>query len=188
MISKKRTFDLMLFFLFFLLFFIPMIFISIAILLDSKGPILFWQKRVGKNNIIFLMPKFRSMKDKTKNIATHKFKTKNAITKVGKFLRRYSLDELPQIFSIFSGKMSFVGPRPALFNQFDLIRLRNKYKIYTLLPGLTGWAQIKGRDKLSIKEKVLKDFYYKKNQSFLLDLKIILNTILVIFTSKDILH
>ena len=185
----KRFFDLTLS-LIFILIFTPLFFmIFIIILIEIKGSAFHYSNRIGKNNKIFKMIKFKTMKDNTPDVATHLLENPGEyITKSGKFLRRTSLDELPQLFSIFSGKMSFVGPRPALYNQQDLINLRNKKNIHSLLPGLTGYAQINGRDNLSIEEKVLYDEYYLKNYSFCLDIKIILLTFLKLFKNKDVHH
>lgn len=185
----KRVFDLSLAFLVLIIFFIPIFLVSILVLLSSPGPILFWSNRVGKNNIIFKMPKFRSMKINTPNIATHRLKNpEQYLTPIGSFLRKTSLDELPQIWSIFIGDMSFIGPRPALFNQDDLILLRTKKNIHKLKPGLTGWAQVNGRDNLSVHEKVQLDFYYLKNKSILLDLLIFKMTILNVIKSRGVSH
>ena len=160
--------------------------ISAIILIDSKGPILFVQKRIGKNQIPFKIFKFRTMKIETpNNVPTHKLVNPEAyLTRAGKFLRKTSLDELPQLFNILFGKMSFIGPRPALWNQYDLIKLRENHKIHQLKPGITGWAQVLGRDELPIEEKVKLDYFYLKNLSFFLDLKIIFKTILVVLKKK----
>ena len=179
---------LMAIFLIIILFF-PIIIISILIKIESPGPLIHWSRRIGKNNKIFLMPKFRTMKIDVKDVATHLLDNPNKyITKVGKILRKSSLDEIPQLLSILKGEMNFVGPRPALFNQNDLIKLRTKKNIHTLKPGITGLAQIKGRDDLSIVEKIYFDeIYYKKN-NFLLDIKIILLTFLLVFDFQNIKH
>lgn len=174
----KRLFDLFFGIVLFLLLIMPMILISILILLTSKGPIIHWSSRVGLDNKIFNMPKFRSMKIDTPNVATNDLKRpEEFFSPIGSFLRRSSLDELPQLISIIKGDMSFVGPRPALFNQYDLISLRSEKEIHKIKPGVTGWAQINGRDNLSIQEKVIFDNEYKLNQSMYLDLKIILMSI-----------
>ena len=166
-----------------------MIPISITIRLTSKGQILYWSDRVGKNNRIFEMPKFRTMHINTPVMATHKMTNPNEfLTPIGGFLRRNSLDELPQLFSIFMGDMSFVGPRPALFNQDDLIALRTEYGVDSLMPGLTGWAQINGRDDLSIPEKVQLDVEYFQQRSFWFDLKILWLTSLKVIKSDGISH
>ncbi len=185
----KRFFDLFLCLIFLFLLAIPMILISIIILFSSKGPVIYWSNRVGKNGVLFRMPKFRSMLLETPLIATHLMKDPDAfLFPFGSFLRRFSLDEFPQIFSIIKGEMSFVGPRPALFNQEDLIVLRKENGIESLLPGLTGLAQINGRDNLSIKTKVALDAEYLTNQSFFLDLKILLKTFARVFKSDGVSH
>lgn len=141
--------------------------------MTSDGPVLYWSNRVGKNNQVFKMPKFRSMRVETPTVATHLLQDPESyLTPVGSFLRKTSLDELPQLWSIMIGDMSFVGPRPALYNQMDLIALRSACGVNTIRPGLTGWAQINGRDELPIKVKVALDYYYLLNQSLLLDVKI----------------
>lgn len=181
----KRVFDLILGLVCLIFLSVPMIFISIGMKLTSNGPIIYWSKRVGKNGEIFEMPKFRSMKENTPIVATHLLESPDQyLFPLGSFIRRYSIDEFPQLFSIIKGDMSFVGPRPALFNQNDLISLREAKGIHQLVPGVTGLAQISGRDNLTIEEKVLLDFTYLNNRSFLLDLKIICKTFLNI-TKKD---
>ena len=166
-----------------------MLLISLLIITTSKGPIIYWSKRVGKNNKIFAMPKFRSMLVKTPDVATHLLKDhKNYLTPIGGILRHTSLDELPQFFSVLKGDMSIVGPRPALHNQKDLVELRTIKKIHFLLPGITGLAQTSGRDDLSIIDKVKFDEQYLVNKSLKLDFKIILNTIFYIIKRKDISH
>ena len=169
---------------------LPLVFFIICILIFQSGfPIIHWSQRIGKKNIIFYMPKFRTMKVNTPQIATHLIEDpEKYITKFGKFLRKSSLDELPQLYSIMQGKMSFVGPRPALYNQFDLIGLRNEKKIHQLVPGITGWAQINGRDELSIEDKVSYDEYYLKNISIKFDLIIILKSINVLYQDRNIKH
>ena len=153
------------------------------------GPIIHWSKRVGRQNKTYKMPKFRTMKISTPNLATHKLSNpEKYITNFGKVLRKTSLDELPQIFSILKGDMSFVGPRPALFNQYDLIKLRKKHGVDNLLPGITGWAQINGRDKLSIEQKVMFDKEYMDKKTIFLDIKILWFTILTITQNKNISH
>lgn len=185
----KRFFDLSLSLIFILLFAPLFLIIFIIILIEIKGSAFHYSRRIGKNNKIFKMIKFKTMKDDTPDIATHLLDNPDHyITKSGKFLRRTSLDELPQLFSIFCGKMSFVGPRPALHNQQDLINLRYKKNIHRLIPGLTGYAQINGRDNLTIEEKVHYDEYYLKNYSFYLDIKIILLTFVKLFKIKDVHH
>tara|TARA_B100000787_G_C16196605_1_gene301359 strand:- start:3774 stop:4334 length:561 start_codon:yes stop_codon:yes gene_type:complete len=185
----KRYFDIVISLILFLALFFPMILISLAIALTSRGPILYWSDRIGKNSVIFKMPKFRTMKVNAPNLPTHLMMSPNDyLNPLGGFLRRYSLDELPQLFSIFLGDMSFVGPRPALFNQEDLISLRKNHNIDSLLPGLTGWAQVNGRDQLSIIEKVNLDIEYMNNQSLALDLKIFWMTFIKVIRSKNISH
>lgn len=185
----KRFFDLVACILLLSLILIPFLCICFAIKLTSKGPIFHFSKRVGKLNRLFLMPKFRSMKVETPQLATHLLlKPEIFLSPIGGFLRRSSLDELPQIFSVLKGEMSLVGPRPALFNQDDLISLRTQLNIHTLTPGITGWAQVNGRDELPIPVKVQFDEYYLKNQSFLLDLKIIFLTAYKVFKKEGITH
>ncbi len=185
----KRLFDFSLA-LFVIIMFLPaFIAVSIVIWLSDPGPVLYWSKRVGVNNDLFSMPKFRTMKLNTPQVATHLLgdSTKYLI-KVGSFLRKSSLDELPQLWSILKGDMSFVGPRPALFNQDDLIALRTEKKVHELIPGLTGWAQINGRDDISIPQKVEQDCYYLQNRSFFFDIKIIFLTAFKVVNQKDISH
>ena len=185
----KRLFDL--FFAIFLVIplIIPVIIIAIAIRLTSKGPILYWSDRVGKKNSIFRMPKFRTMHEKTPILATHLMKSaEEFLSPIGGFLRRSSLDELPQLFSILKGDMSFVGPRPALFNQDDLIALRLKKGLEHLQPGLTGWAQVNGRDELSIPDKVALEVEYMKKKSFWFDIKILWLTLLKVIRNHNISH
>jgi O-antigen biosynthesis protein WbqP len=185
----KRIFDLILALIILALSFIPLIFIAIAVRLTSKGPTLFWSSRVGKDNRIFSMPKFRTMRAETPQVATHLLRNpKQYETPIGPFLRKTSLDELPQLFNIFKGDMSFVGPRPALFNQHDLIQLRTKGKVHHLLPGLTGLAQINGRDTLSIPDKVALDVEYLKQQSFVFDIRILWATILKVLKRDGVSH
>ena len=185
----KRLFDIVLSVILFVLLICPSIAIAVAIKLTSKGKILYWSDRVGKNNHIFRMPKFRTMKIDTPEVATHLlFNSADVLTPIGLFLRRYSLDEIPQLWSILIGKMSFVGPRPALFNQHDLIDQRSNHGIDKLLPGLTGWAQINGRDELEIKDKVKKDLEYMNKRSFIFDLGIMWLTIVKVFKKDGISH
>ena len=185
----KRIFDLILALIILALSFIPLILIAIAVRLTSKGPALHWSSRVGKDNRIFSMPKFRTMRLDTPQIATHLLRNpKQYETPIGPFLRKASLDELPQLFNIFKGDMSFVGPRPALFNQHDLIQLRTKGKVHHLLPGLTGWAQINGRDTLSIPDKVALDAEYLKQQSFVFDIRILWATVLKVLKRDGVSH
>ena len=185
----KRTFDILLCVVILILLIIPMILISISIRLSSKGPALYWSKRIGRNNKIFKMPKFRSMLIDTPDLATHLLDDPNAyLSPIGGFLRSTSLDEIPQLFSVLKGDMSFVGPRPALFNQYNLIALRTKNGVDKLLPGITGWAQVNGRDKLSIVDKVAFDTKYLNCQSFWFDLKILWMTFLKVIKRDDISH
>lgn len=165
------------------------ILIGLLIQLTSKGPAIHWSSRVGKENELFNMPKFRTMRLYTPDVATHLLTNSDQfVTPIGIFLRRTSLDEIPQLLSIIKGEMAFVGPRPALYNQDDLIELRNQKGIHHLTPGITGWAQIKGRDELPIPEKVEMDFFYLNNKSFMLDLVIILNTLVTVMRFKGISH
>ena len=175
----KRLFDLILSVIVLIVFFFPMIVIAVFIALTSKGPVFYFSKRVGRQNMLFNMPKFRSMKIDTPVVATHLIsEVDEHLSPIGGFLRRYSLDELPQIFSIIKGDMSFVGPRPALFNQYDLIELRKNKGISDLIPGLTGWAQVNGRDEISIIEKVKLEEEYMKQKSFGFELKILWMTVI----------
>jgi O-antigen biosynthesis protein WbqP len=185
----KRFVDLTLTFVTMLLLALPIIMVSVLVKLTSKGPILYWSDRVGKDNIIFKMPKFRSMKINTPVVATHLLSDpKSVLTPVGDFLRKSSLDELPQLWSIFKGHMSFVGPRPALFNQDDLIDLRTSKGVHKLVPGLTGWAQINGRDELPIPQKVALDVEYLHHQSLWLDIKIIWLTFIKVIKKDGVSH
>jgi len=171
--------------------FLVSLFILVAALvkLTSKGPVLYWSDRVGKRNVIFKMPKFRSMKADTPVLATHLLvDPKSVLTPIGNFLRKSSLDELPQLWCILKGDMSFVGPRPALFNQDDLIALRTQKGVHDLVPGLTGWAQINGRDELPISQKVALDVEYLETQSMLLDVKIIWLTFIKVFKKDGVSH
>lgn len=185
----KKIFDFYLSLLLLLLLFFLIVLISILIKLTSKGPVLFTSKRVGKDNRLFIMYKFRSMHVTAPVVATDKLDNPNQYyTPIGLLLRRTSLDEIPQLFNIIKGEMSFVGPRPALYNQHDLIMLRTEKGVESLMPGLTGWAQINGRDELSIKSKVDYDFEYLSRSSFLFDLKIILLTVIKVIKCDDILR
>jgi O-antigen biosynthesis protein WbqP len=185
----KRLFDLVMGVILLVLLAMPMLLVAIAIRLTSKGPILYWSDRVGKDNAIFKMPKFRSMQVDTPVIATHLMKDHDAfLSPIGSFLRRSSLDEFPQLFSILKGDMSFVGPRPALFNQNDLITLRREKGVDRLLPPLTGWAQVNGRDQLPIQQKVLLDVEYLHQQSFWFDLRVLLMTFLKVVRWDGVLH
>ena len=184
---KKLFFDIFFSFFIIILLLIPMLFISIIIRFTSNGSVLYWSERVGRDNVIFKMPKFRTMQVDAPTIATHLI-SDIYITPIGCHLRRLSLDELPQLFSIMKGDMSLVGPRPALYNQDDLIALRTEKGVDKLLPGLTGWAQINGRDDLSMEEKVAFDVAYLNNYSFLLDLKILWATILMVIRQDNVSH
>jgi O-antigen biosynthesis protein WbqP len=185
----KSVFDLAVGLFLFALLIIPMLLIAVAVLVTSFGPVLYWSDRVGQGNVIFKMPKFRTMQINTPVMATHKMTNPNEfLTPIGGFLRRNSLDELPQLFSILMGDMSFVGPRPALYNQDDLIALRAEYRVDGIVPGLTGWAQINGRDDLPIPEKVALDVEYMERQSFLFDLRILWMTFLKVIKRDGISH
>ena len=168
---------------------IPMLIIAFVIKFTSKGPIIYWSQRVGQYNKIFYMPKFRTMYLGAPTVATHLIESPiKHITPIGKILRNFSLDELPQLWSIICGKMSIIGPRPALFNQDDLIKLRTDKNIHLLKPGITGWAQINGRDELSIEEKVDLDREYMNRQSLIYDLRVISLTFLKSFRGEGISH
>jgi len=185
----KRLFDICLGIMAILVLLAPMLGIALLIKISSKGPILHWSDRVGYKNTIFKMPKFRTMQINTPQLATHLLEDpERYLTPVGLFLRRCSLDELPQLLSILTGHMSFVGPRPALFNQKDLIAMRTDVGIHKLLPGLTGWAQVNGRDELGIQEKVFYDLEYQKKQSFLFDLKILFLTFMRVLGRAGVAH
>ena len=185
----KRLFDLFLSVSLILCFLWLIVLTTLAVQLTSKGPVIYWSSRVGKNNYLFQMPKFRSMQIDTPEIATHLMSDpKLYLSPVGGFLRSYSLDELPQLFSVLKGDMSFVGPRPALHNQDDLVALRSKKSIDKLVPGITGWAQVNGRDDLSISEKVGLDLEYLNYQSFWFDLKILWMTFLKVIGQNNISH
>ena len=185
----KRIFDILLALLLLVILLIPILVITGTVRLTSKGPALYWSDRVGKHNHLFRMPKFRSMKTDTPAVATHLLEDpKSTLTPIGDFLRKSSLDELPQIWNILKGEMSFVGPRPALFNQADLIKLRTEAHIDSLVPGLTGWAQINGRDELPIPEKVELDKYYLDQKSFKLDIKILWLTFMKVIKKEDVSH
>ena len=185
----KRFFDLTLALLATMTLSIPFVLIWIAIRLTSRGPALYWSDRIGRNNKIFKMPKFRTMYVGSPEMATHLLTDpKSCMTLIGSFLRKSSLDELPQLWSIMKGDMSFVGPRPALFNQYDLIALRTESGIDKLLPGLTGWAQINGRDEISIPQKVSLDKEYMKRQSFCFDIAILSKTFLKVLKRDGVSH
>lgn len=185
----KRLFDLALALVLCLALALPLILVALAIRLTSPGPALYWSDRVGKDNRIFRMPKFRSMRTDTPAVATHLLTDPGAhLTVMGSSIRKSSIDELPQLWSILKGDMSFVGPRPALFNQQDLIELRTRHQVHTLVPGLTGWAQVNGRDELTVPDKVALDADYLKRQSFLFDMKIIVLTFARVLGSQKISH
>jgi len=185
----KRLFDFFMGVILFLLLLLPILIIAFLVRITSKGPILYWSDRVGRDNAIFRMPKFRTMRMDTPAVATHLMSdVKTFLTPIGGFLRRYSLDELPQLFSILIGDMSFVGPRPALFNQEDLIALRTEKGVDKILPGVTGWAQVNGRDNLSIPEKLNLDVEYLNQQSFWFDLKILWMTLLKVIRRDNVSH
>lgn len=187
--SLKRIFDVLFSAIFIIATFAPSLLIAMAIKITSQGSILYWSERVGKDNAIFDMPKFRTMKIGTPKVATHLLgNPSDHLTIIGSFLRKTSLDELPQLWSILIGDMSLVGPRPALFNQYDLVELRTQFGVDKLTPGLTGWAQINGRDSIGIREKVQFDVYYLKNISWILDLKIILLTIYYAIGRVNVSH
>jgi O-antigen biosynthesis protein WbqP len=185
----KRVFDIFLSCLASLILLVPVLLVAIAVRLTSKGPALYWSDRVGRNNVIFKMPKFRSMRVGTPAVATHLLVNAHShLTPIGSFLRKSSLDELPQLWSILAGDMSFVGPRPALFNQRDLIGLRTEQGVHALMPGLTGWAQVNGRDELPVPQKVALDVEYLKRQDFWFDIKILWITFLKVIQSKGVSH
>lgn len=185
----KRLFDLTLALIAGVLLLFPALAIALVVRLTSKGPILYWSDRVGRNNTLFRMPKFRSMKVNTPAVATHLLdRPHQFLTPIGGFIRKTSLDELPQLWSIIRGDMSFVGPRPALFNQEDLIALRTERGVHTLTPGLTGWAQIHGRDELAIPDKVALDASYLQNKSLWLDMKIIFLTVVRVVERDGVAH
>lgn len=185
----KRGFDLVMAVILLCFLSVPMLIIGLVIKLTSTGPILYWSDRVGINNRIFKMPKFRTMKVDTPAVATHLMKNpEDYLTSIGLFLRKSSLDELPQLYSILKGDLSFVGPRPALYNQDDLIELRTRKGVHTIIPGITGWAQVNGRDELPIPVKVEFDDYYLKNRSFFFDLKILLMTFIKVIKSENVAH
>ena len=185
----KRLFDLCLGLSAAVILLLPVAVVALAVRLTSKGPALYWSDRVGRNNHIFRMPKFRSMRVGTPAVATHLLQDPNAhLTPIGSFLRKSSLDELPQLWSILKGDMSFVGPRPALFNQDDLIALRTASEVQHLLPGLTGWAQVNGRDELPIPEKVKLDVEYLQRQSLWFDIRILWLTFVKVVRRDGVTH
>jgi O-antigen biosynthesis protein WbqP len=185
----KRLFDLILALFITVFLVLPILVVAIVVRLTSSGPALYWSDRIGRGNIIFKMPKFRTMQVGTPAVATHLLSDSGQyLTPVGSFLRKSSLDELPQLWSILIGDMSFVGPRPALFNQDDLISLRTQYGVDKLVPGLTGWAQVNGRDELSIPVKVQYEVEYLQKQSFWFDLKILGLTFLKVVRRAGVSH
>jgi O-antigen biosynthesis protein WbqP len=185
----KRLFDLFGSTVLLVLLIFPIVIIIILIRFTSKGPAFYWSKRVGRDNVIFKMPKFRSMLVDTPTLASHLLeKPDSYLSPIGKFLRRSSLDELPQLLSVLKGDMSFVGPRPALYNQENLITLRTENCVDKLLPGITGWAQINGRDELSIADKVALDIEYLNRQSFWFDIKILWMTFLKVIKRDGVSH
>ena len=185
----KRFFDLILGLFASVVLLLPVLLVAMAVRLTSKGPALYWSDRVGRNNVIFKMPKFRSMRVGTPAVATHLLAdARSHLTPIGSFLRKSSLDELPQLWSILAGDMSFVGPRPALFNQQDLSALRTAQGVHTLVPGLTGWAQVNGRDELPIPEKVKLDLVYLQRQSFWFDIFILWLTFIKVMRRDGVSH
>ena len=185
----KRIVDVLLGMVILVLLAAPMLLIAISVRLSSKGPVLYWSDRVGKNNTIYKMPKFRSMLIDTPVVATHLMNNPDShLSPIGGFLRHSSLDELAQLFSVLKGDMSLVGPRPALYNQNDLIVLRKEKGVDKLLPGITGWAQVNGRDELSISDKVALDVEYLNRKSFWFDIKIFWMTILKVMNRDGVSH
>jgi O-antigen biosynthesis protein WbqP len=185
----KRLFDLIVALAAAVFLALPIVITALAVSLTSPGPVLYWSDRVGRHNRIFKMPKFRSMRIDTPAVATHLLQNPEQwLTPIGSFLRQSSMDELPQLWSILRGDMSFVGPRPALFNQDDLIALRTEKGVHELVPGLTGWAQVNGRDELPIPQKVQLDVEYLERRSLLLDMKIIWMTALKVLARDGVSH
>ncbi|MDP1531528.1 MAG: sugar transferase [Rhodoferax sp.] len=185
----KRVFDFLLAVLAGFVLLMPVLVVAALVRLTSKGPALYWSDRVGRNNSIFTMPKFRSMRVGTPAVATHLLAdARSHLTPIGSFLRKSSLDELPQLWSILVGDMSFVGPRPALFNQHDLIELRTQQGVHTLVPGLTGWAQVNGRDEPPIPDKVKLDVEYLQRQSLWFDLRILWLTFVKVLRRDGVAH
>jgi O-antigen biosynthesis protein WbqP len=185
----KRLFDFVFAVIAAILMLVPFMLVWLAVRLSSKGPVLYWSDRVGRGNVIFKMPKFRTMEVGILEVATHLLSSPDSsLTPLGSFLRKSSLDELPQLWSILKGDMSFVGPRPALFNQDDLIALRTEAGVDKLLPGLTGWAQVNGRDELSIPQKIALDVEYMQRQSLWFDIKIIWLTALKVLKRDGVSH
>ena len=189
MAISKRYFDILLGTFALLVLSGVLALVAMAVKLTSSGKVLYWSQRIGKDNSVFLMPKFRTMRTDTPVVATHLLANPDAyLTPVGRFLRTTSLDELPQLYSILLGHMSFVGPRPALFNQDDLIDLRTRAGVHVLTPGLTGWAQVNGRDELPIPDKVELDKVYLQKQSWLFDLQILLRTFVKVVRRDGVVH
>ncbi|KKO61600.1 Undecaprenyl phosphate N,N'-diacetylbacillosamine 1-phosphate transferase [Janthinobacterium sp. KBS0711] len=185
----KKIFDFLLALLALCILLLPITIVALLVKITSTGPIVYWSDRVGRNNRIFRMPKFRTMLVGTPAVATHLLSDpRRYLTPIGSFLRKSSLDELPQLWSILCGDMSFVGPRPALFNQQDLIALRTQYGVDQILPGLTGWAQINGRDELPIPEKVKLDVEYLQRRSLAFDIKIIILTFIKVIRKDNVTH
>ena len=185
----KRLFDLLLALAACMVLAVPMLLVFVAVRLTSPGPALYWSDRVGRHNKIFKMPKFRSMRVSTPAMATHLLAdARSHLSPIGSFLRKRSLDELPQLWSILVGSMSFVGPRPALFNQHDLIALRTQHGVHNLVPGLTGWAQVNGRDELPIPDKVILDTAYLQQQSLLFDIRILWMTFVKVLNRDGVSH
>lgn len=187
--DMKRVFDLLLVAVTGIGLLFPLLLVALLVRLSSPGPALYWSDRVGRRNSVFKMPKFRSMRVGTPAVATHLLSDPNSyLTPIGSFLRKSSLDELPQLWSILVGDMSFVGPRPALFNQHDLIAMRTERGVHELLPGLTGWAQVNGRDELPIPEKVELDVAYLKRRSFWFDIRILWLTAIKVLRRDGVAH
>lgn len=185
----KRIFDLSLGLIAALILFIPIICVALLVRLTSPGPVLYWSDRVGKNNRVFRMPKFRSMRIDTPVVATHLLADPQIyLTPIGSMLRKTSLDELPQLWSILCGNMSFVGPRPALYNQYDLIAMRTEQQVHTITPGLTGWAQVNGRDEIGLAEKVALDAQYLQRRSLAFDIYILWLTFLKVAKRDNVSH
>ena len=185
----KRIIDILLSVGILIILLLPILLIALLVRFTSNGKALYWSDRVGKNGVLFRMPKFRTMQVDTPTVATHLMTNPNAfLSPIGVLLRRLSLDELPQLFSVLKGDMSFVGPRPALFNQDDLIALRTEKGVDKLLPGITGWAQVNGRDELSIPDKVALDVEYLNRQSFWFDIKILWMTFLKVIKRDGVSH
>lgn len=185
----KRAFDFCVALLALVVLLVPIVLVALLVKLTSKGPAIYWSARIGQYNAVFQMPKFRTMRVDTPAMATHLLENpQQFLTPIGSFLRKSSLDELPQLWSILNGDMSFVGPRPALFNQDDLILLRTSYGVDNIKPGLTGWAQINGRDELPIPQKVQLDVEYMQRRTFLFDIKIIIFTFWKVFRKDGVTH